>query len=335
MTGDGNPPTTDPTLPADNPPPPLPDFNAINGLTPAQRLPAINATQNTLSASGVTQSTEALDSVSAITDSDDNLMFHVVAGERVAVRVNNSNPDADWTANPPPLLSTSYIFDSVSFASKTLADYNDGDFYAVTGFWYRSPADFGVFADSSPRTVDLPTTRRASATYRGNVGGRYWGNAAGSEDTDAPSISGNFIGNVNLQIAIATDDSGIPIISAGEISIPADDVLENIRIDMFAVFGDRNGFFTGDSSNIFCRIGCSATPDDTYNLIARFVGNPVTDAANGADSDGWPAGIIGTFGIDDLSINNAEVDMLGFFGAIHEDLCAATGTGDNAFCTNP
>ena len=313
------PPTTDPT-----PPPPAPSFSDINGLNSAQRLPAITATQNT-DGNGVTQSTEALDSVTAVTDNG-NLMFHVVAGERVAVRVDNSN--ADWTGtNAPPLSTFSYIFDEDTGASKTLAEYENGDFYAVTGFWYQSPTDFGVFADGSPRTVDLPAT--GSANYRGDVGGQYWGDTATrTDDTGAPNITGSFVGNINLQAI--TFDSNITGLN-GAITIPADGILPDISLGWTSIIdNNRNGVYT-NTNRILCPAGCDEAPTAS-SLSARLVGDPVS-IPGGANSDGWPAGVIGTFGLQDMRIGNSEVDILGFFGAIHEDLCAATGTGDDAFCT--
>ena len=298
----------------DNPPPPEPDFNAINSLTFAQRSSALTITQNT-NGNGVTQSTEALDSVSAITDSDGNLMFHVVNGERVAVMVDNSNPDADWAENPPPLLSTSYIFDSASFASQTLADYNDGDFYAVTGFWYRDSDDFGVFVDGSPRTEPLPTT--GSATYRGNVGGYSWSSTAAGNSV--------FTGDVVLQASIsggniAMGGTGNATIDEFPVQITFQDITNN---DGGAVFID---------GSISCQTGCEGIDISISNWDGRFVGNPVNNAADGADSDGWPAGFVGAFSLRLPSI----FDAIGTFGAIHENLCAATAAdGSAAFCTKP
>ena len=322
----------------DNPPPPAPSFSDINGLTSAQRLPAITATQNTLSVSGVTQSSRVSggvtqDSVSAVTDSAGNLMFHVVAGERESIMVDNSNPDADWTANPPPLLSTSYIFDRSSFASKTLANYNDGDFYAVTGFWYRDSDDFGVFVDGSPRTEPLPTSGRA--TYRGNVGGQYWGDLAGAGNTGAPTISGNFMGNIIINASIAADGTDRLAI-LGSINIPADSAIPNIQLDIEPA-PDNNGdgvFMDSINNGITCSRGCSDIFLNNPKFSARLVGNPVTDAADDASSGEWPAGIIGAFGFGELELSNGvEIDAIGFFGAIHEDLCAATGTAGSAvFC---
>ena len=333
MTGDGNggttpmtPPTTDPTLPPDNPPPLAPSFSDINGLTSDQRLPAIVTNPANTNGNGITQSAEMQDSVSAVTDSGDNLMFHVVAGERVAVRVDNSNTDANWAGtNAPPLSTFSYIFDSGSFASKTLADYENGDFYAVTGFWYRSPTDFGVFVDGSPRMVDsLPS---GSATYKGNVGGYYWGDAAGSSNTGAPSISGNFIGNINLQV-----NSGANTFLTGEINIAANGVLPNISLESIRLNVNNNGIFIGKDA-LFCASGCASLLFDDSSFNARFSGNSVNNGAGGANPNEWPAGMIGTFGVETVLFGDSAVDMLGFFGAIHEDLCAATGTGDAAFCT--
>ena len=328
------PPTTDPTPPADNPPPSAPLFSAINSLNSAQRLPAINAVANTENDS-ITQSTEAQDSVSAVTDSSDNLMFHVVNEERVAVMVDNSN--ADWTGtNAPPLSTFSYIFDEDTGASKTLAEYENGDFYAVTGFWYRSPEDFGVFVDGSPLTEPLPTT--GSARYKGNVGGQYWGDrATRTDDTGAPNISGDFSGNINLRTffsSIRPDE----LFLSGDINIPAVNPLSIININFSSVSYDNgNGVF--NTVGAICLSGCgstaagSAAPDASV-FNARFVGNPVTNAAGDANSGGWPAGIIGAFSLQDLLIGNSEVDILGFFGAIHEDLCAATASGGSAaFCT--
>ena len=327
MTMTITPPTTDPMPPADTtPPPPAPSFSNVNSLTPGQRLPAITATQNT-DGNGVTQSTEALDSVTAVTDNG-NLMFHVVNGERRAVMVDNSNTDADWAENPRPLLSTSYIFDSGSFASKTLAEYENGDFYAVTGFWYRDSSDFGVFADGSSRTVDLPAT--GIANYKGNVGGHYWGNFEGAENTDAPAISGNFIGNINLRASIPTDGS-VNTSLDGAINIPAGSILQDISLGWSGIFDNNgNGVFTG-ANRILCLGGCGGN-SSTSNLSAQLIGDPVS-IPGGENSEGFPAGIIGAFSLQGLPIGNSEVDMLGFFGAIHEDLCAATGTDDSeAFC---
>ena len=316
-----------PDPPADNPPPPAPSFSDINGLTSAQRLLAINVVANTDS-NGVTQSTEAQDSVSAVTDSSGNLMFHVVNEERVAVRVDNSN--ANWSEIPRPLSTFNYIFDKDTGASKTLAEYENGDFYAVTGFWYRSPADFGVFVDGSPRTVDLPTT--GGANYRGNIGGQYWGDVTGSGNTDAPEIFGNFIGNINLQAFFPPSLPGELFLN-GDINIPAVNPLSIININFSSVSYDNgNGVFNTHDS--ICLSGCGSAAPDNSVINARFVGNPVTNAAGDANSGGWPAGMIGTFGVDGLSIGNSEVDILGFFGAIHEDLCAATASGGSAaFCT--
>ena len=329
MTMAITPPTTEPMPPADTtPPPPLPDFNAINSLTSAQRSSAITNPANTENDS-ITKSAQTQDSVSVVANSAGLGFFVNNEGATVGIRVDNLNPDADWTENARPLLSTSYIFDSVSFASKTLADYNDGDFYAVTGFWYRDSDDFGVFADGSPRTVDLPAT--GSANYRGNIGGQYWGDiATRTDDTGAPNITGSFVGNINLQaVTINSNITGL----SGAITIPADGILPDISLGWTLIFdNNRNGVYT-DANRIRCPAGCDESPTAS-SLSARLVGDPVS-IPGGANSEGWPAGVIGTFGLQDMRIGNTEVDMLGFFGAIHEDLCAATGTGDNAFCTKP
>ena len=339
MTGGGNggttpmtmaitPPTTDPTPPADTtPPPPAPSFSDINGLTSAQRLPAITTNPANTNDNGVTKSAEMQDSVSAVTDSGGNLMFHVVAGERRAVMVDNSN--TDWTGtNAPPLSTFSYIFDKDTGASKTLAEYENGDFYAVTGFWYRSPTDFGVFADGSPPE---PLPPSGGANYRGNVGGQYWGDVTGSDDTDAPEIFGNFIGNINLRVSVPGSSSNNTMLS-GVINIPAVDDLPNISFVLDGIFDNNgNGVFTG-ANRIACDVGCGgdATAD---NLSAQLIGDPVS-IPGGANSEGFPAGIIGAFSLQDLPIGNSEIDILGFFGAIHEDLCLATASGGSAaFCT--
>ena len=327
MTMAITPPTTDPMPPADTtPPPPAPSFSDINSLNSAQRLLAITTNPANTDGNGITQSTNADDSISA-TDSAGNLMFHVVAGERVAVRVDNSNTDADWSEIPRPLSTFSYIFDEDTGVSKTLAEYENGDFYAVTGFWHRSPTDFGVFVDGSPRTEPLPTTIRASARYRGNVGGRHWGE---STSGSGELFSNNFIGNINLRASIPADGSANTSLN-GTINIPAHGVLPDISFGWSGAFDNNgNGVFTRDN-NIACHDGCGgdATAD---SVSTRFVGDPVS-IPGGENSDGWPAGMIGAFSLQDLPIGNSEVDILGFFGAIHEDLCAATGTGDAAFCT--
>ena len=313
----------------------IPDFNAINSLTPEQRLPAITTNPANTNDNGVTKSTNADDSISA-TDNDGNLMFHVVNGERESVMVDNSN--ADWTANPPSLSTSIDIFDDTSFASKTLANYNDGDFYAVTGFWYRSPTDFGVFVDGSPidlNTNPLPTT--GNARYRGNIGGQYWGDEAGVENTGAPNISGNFIGNINLQVNISTLNPNYTFLT-GQINIAADDNFSTaIDLSISEVRdNNRDGVFdNSDNSGIICSGGCgNFTFPNSHEVVARFVGDPVTNAAGDGNSDGWPAGIIGAFSLQDLPVGDSEVDMLGFFSAIHEDLCLATASGGSAaFCT--
>ena len=329
MTMTITPPTTDPMPPADTtPPPPAPSFSNVNSLTPGQRLPAITTNPANTNDNGVTKSAEMQDSVSAVTTDSDGLSFHVVNGERRAVMVDNSN--ADWTGtNAPPLSTFSYIFDEDTGASKTLAEYENGDFYAVTGFWYRSPTDFGVFADGSPRTVDLPPPSDASAQYKGDVGGYYWGDDTGVENTGAPAISGNFIGNIDLQVSFPADGSNNTSMR-GQIDIPVVGDLRNISFGWTGIRdNNRNGVYT-DTNRIICLAGCDDDP--VSSLSARLVGDPVS-IPGGADSDGWPAGIIGAFGIQDLPIGNSEVDMLGFFGAIHEDLCAATASSDSeAFC---
>ena len=334
MTGSENDGTTPMTMtmpPADTTPPPsAPSFSDINGLNSAQRLPAITTNPANTENDSITQSTNADDSISA-TDSDGNLMFHVVNGERVAVMVDNSN--ADWTGtNAPPLSTFSYIFDKDTGDRKTdLAEYKNGDFYAVTGFWYRSPTDFGVFADGSPRTVDLPTT--GNARYKGNIGGQYWGDiATRTDDTGAPNISGSFVGNINLQVVIPSVGSNNTVLR-GQIDILATDDLQDINFEWDGIMDNNgNGVFTGANQNqIACIDGCDDDPASS-NLSARLVGDPVS-IPGGENSGGFPAGIIGAFGIQDLPIGNTEVDMLGFFGAIHVDLCATTGTGDAAFCT--
>ena len=330
MTGGGDDGTT-PMPPADTtPPPPAPSFSDIDGLNSAQRLLAINAVANTEKDS-ITQSTNADDSISA-TDSAGNLMFHVVNGERRAVMVDNSN--ANWAANPPPLSTFSYIFDKDTGDRKTdLAEYENGDFYAVTGFWYRDSDDFGVFVDGSPRTVDLPPS--GSASYKGDVSGQYWGDPAGAGNTDAPSISGNFIGNINLRAAIPASASGSNnTLLEGEINIPAGDDLPSINLAWTNMRDNNaNGIFVGNDF-LLCLGGCNVSEPDASVFNARFVGNPV-NIAGSANSEGWPAGIIGAFGLDELELSNGvEIDAIGFFGAIHEDLCAATETDDSAaFCT--
>ena len=317
--------------PADTPLPPAPNFNAINSLPSAQRLPVINAVANTENDS-ITKSAPTQDSVSAVANNA-GLGFFVNEGERADIRVDNLNPDADWTGtNAPSLSAFSYIFDKDTGDSKTLADYENGDFYAVTGFWYRSPTDFGVFADGSPRTEPLPPS--GSANYRGNVGGQYWGDiATRTDDTGAPNISGSFVGNINLQMNVSNNPNGDSFLT-GQINIPAVNDLPFINFDLNDAFDNSgNGIFTG-ANLIVCIEGCSDPVADS--MSARLVGDPVN--IPGGDSEGFPAGIIGAFGIQDMRIGNTEVDMLGFFGAIHEDLCAATGTGDtsdNAFCTKP
>ena len=310
--------------PVNNPPPPAPSFSDINGLTSAQRLPAITTNPANTDSNGVTQSTNADDSISA-TDSAGNLMFHVVNEERVAVMVDNSN--ADWTGtNAPPLSTFSYIFDKDTGASKTLANYNDGDFYAVTGFWHRSPTDFGVFVDGSP-PEPLPTA--GGANYKGNVGGQYWGEATSGSGTP---FSNNFIGNINLQVFFPPSLPGELFLS-GDINIPEVNPLSIININFNSISYDKgNGVF--NTNGAICLSGCSSASFDDSVINARFVGDRVINGADDASSGGFPAGMIGVFSIDGLSTSDSKVDMLGFFGAIHENLCAATETVDSeAFCT--
>ena len=304
-----NPPT--PTPPANRTLPSAPDFNAISSLTSAQRLPALTATQNTENDS-ITQSTEAQDSVSAVTDNEGNLRFHVVNEERESVIVDNSN--ANWAANPPPLSTFSYIFDKDSGARKTLANYNDGDFYAVTGFWYRSPTDFGVFADGSPidlNTNPLPTA--GSATYRGNVGGYLWG-------TSSSITSRRITGDIELQASF----SGGNMMMGGTANILTGVTSPQLTLHNIT---DGDGVFTGGS--ITCENCGNPNTDSSWG--GRFVGNPVTNAADDANSNEWPAGFVGAFSVHELE--GISIDIIGFFGAIHEDLCAATGTGNDVFCT--
>ena len=319
MTGGGNggttpmtmtmpPPTTDPMPPADTPLPPPPDSNAINSLTSAQRLLAINAVANTENDS-ITQSAQTQDSISAVANSAGLGFFVNNEGATVGIRVDNLNPDADWTGtNAPPLSTFSYIFDKTTGARKTnLAEYENGDFYAVTGFWYRDSDDFGVFVDGPPRTEPLPDT--GSATYRGDIGGQAW--------TPINQIS--FIGDIELQASFNGDNN---MVMGGGVNITFSGDTESSGYTLRDVIDSNDdGVFTGGSIN------CVALSCRSSSWSGRFVGNPVTNAADDADSDGWPAGFIGTFGFQ------GPVDVIGFFGAIHEDLCAATGTGDAAFCT--
>ena len=307
MTMNPNPPAPVLDPPANAPLPPTLLISNVNSLTPAQRLPALTATQNTENDS-ITQSAQAQDSVSAVANSDGLGFFVNNEGARAAIRIDNSNPGADWAANPPSLLSTSYIFDSGSFASKALADYENGDFYAVTGFWYRSPEDFGVFADGSPLTEPLPDT--GSATYRGNWGAYGW-------DELDPNNNANLIGIVELQVSFNGDND---MMMEGSASIPSNPAIAGIVFQNI-IDDDGDGVFTGGSVNCMSQFFCSGI-GGSGSWGGRFVGSPVNN------DDGWPAGFVGTFGI-----HKSTLDRIGFFGAIHEDLCAATGTGDAAFCT--
>ena len=214
------------------------------------------------------------------------------------------NSGANWTGpNAPSLVSlvvTSYIFDNGSFnKAMALADYANGDFYIVSGFWHRSAADFGMFADGSPRTEPLPTT--GSATYKGDVTGYYW--------TAQESTSSNFNGDVNIDVSF---DSGDVILEVEfDISTP---VGSNIKFDTEITTPNNmlNEAIT-DNDVFACGEGCTGSPQDS-RINTRFVGNPV-NIDGGGGSDEWPAGIIGAF------------------GAIHSGLCLATGEGEDAFCS--
>ena len=300
-------PDPDPDPPANASLPPTLLISDVNSLTPAQRSPALTATQNT-DGNGVTQSAQTQDSVSVVANSAGLGFFVNNEGATVGIRVDNSNPDVDWTTTPPSLLLSSYIFDSGSFASKALADYENNDFYIVTGFWYQSPTDFGVFADGSPLTEPLPDT--GSATYRGDIEGRAW---VGSNQV-------SFMGDVELQASF-NGDNNMVMGGGGNVTFGGD--FSSLGYTLRDVIDSNDdGVFTGG------RLTCDFTCGNN-SWSGRFVGNPVTNAAGNADSDGWPAGFIGTFGFRGGS------DGIGFFSAIHEDLCAATGTGDAAFCTTP
>ena len=321
MTGGDNGDTMPITPPANTPLPPTLLISDVNDLTPAQRLPALTATQNT-DGNGVTQSAQTQDSVSAVANSA-GLDFYVNnEGATVAIRVDNSNPDADWTTNPPSLLLTSYIFGSGSFASKALADYENGDFYTVTGFWYRNPTDFGVFVDGSPidlNTNPLPTT--GSATYRGAMGGYIWNSEGRRENLSGTSfLEASFVGG-NMVMGGIINAPDAPVIT-GILQVN----LQNITDD------DGDGVFTGGS--ITCSLGCLDRDPTGSSWGGRFVGNPVDNGAGGPSSNEWPAGFVGVFGIQEGS--EGAFDAIGTFGAIHEDLCAATASDDSAaFCTKP
>ena len=324
MTGGGNggttpmtmtPPTTEPTPPANAPLPPTLSFSVFDRLTNDQFSPALTTPINTDNDS-ITHGADPQDSVNAVTNSV-GIGFFTDSGATVAFRVNNDRED--WTTNAPSLLMATYIFDDATFARKTdLADYENGDFYIISGFWHRNNTDFGVFADGSPydsTTHPLPTT--GTATYRGKVYG-YTGLAGFSAEDD---------NNFNTDIILSATFSNSNIIIGGmfndggaiETLNPAQYILENITDN------DRDGVFEG---GVITCTNCFVPAGADTSWSGRFVGNPIANAANGGNSDGLPAGFIGAFGGQLDSAN-----IIGSFGTIHEDLCVATGTGDAAFCT--
>ena len=313
--------------PPDTPPPDAPSLSDIL-ISQSERSDTLGRVANTGNNSR-TQSTDSDDSISAVTDSGE-LIFHMVDGERVAVMVENSN--ADWMGdNAPPLFTDTYIFDETTFARQTLADYESGDdLYIVSGFWFRDATDFGVFAEGPPLVNNLTgLSKGASATFRGKVGGRYWQYPDGSTSVKS-SISGNLNGNIVINAEIVglanfnTEINGNIIIADSNISA--------INLTFSGTDNGRDGIFNSDS--FLCASGCDDTdPEGVSRFGARFFGNAIDNGA--VNSDGWPAGIIGTFGIEEFTDGTNAFDALGYFSAIHEDLCAPTVASNAEFCTKP
>ena len=303
MTGGGDGGTTPMTMtpPADTTPlPPTLSTTDLNDFTATQRrayrLPIISATQNTVS--GITQSGVSADSVSAVMN-DGGLDFYTdTDGMTVAIRVENEN--ADWVTTPPSLLISSYIFDG-DFASRgELSEYENGDFYIVTGFWFRSTVDFGIFADGSPLIATLPT--EGSATYRGNIVGYVLGLETTSHD-------GNFTGNIELLASFKDVGGDNRMTMEGA-------AFANIAGITAATF-DFSDTPDGDGDGVFID-GNVAVLGGTGKWGGRFVGDSVSDSVD------YPAGFVGTFSIRESV--NIGFDILGTFGTIHNDLCGATTT---------
>ena len=305
---------------------PAPNFNSdFNNIFSEQRLRVITAVVNTLNGS-ITRGTNEQDSIS-VKDKDGNLMLYTINENTLdIVEVNNLRTGSNWATNPPPIKSKGYIFDSGSFASKALTDYENGDYYFVTGFWFRDENDFGVFADGLSYTGNLLI--HGSANYKGKINGYYWGNEVGAESTDAPSISGDFSSDTNIVATFTNNDIDL----VANFNIELNEI--PIGIAVSGRDGNRDGgFYTVElesNANALCTSGCNAnTKFINSNLNARFVGNPV-NINGGVDSNGYPAGIVGVFGFEIQNIGNFDIDLLGNFIGIFDDLCPATD-----FCTKP
>ena len=350
------------------------NVNAVardRAITAEQKLGSV--TQGSLvNPEGVTQ-----DSVRLVKDVDDNLMFstRVTVGEGIEASIGDDGLEIPGSAKVVTLTSTIVqfgventvagwtdvaedsdinsfsIWNATTFAQKFAEEYVPGDFYIISGFWYRDDNNFGVFADGTPRTEPLPTT--GTATYEGGIAAIFWSEdpLGTSVDSRFENVEFGFLGggihmtasfdNADMQMNGRIDfsriffDGGVVIDGVPDITEIRDrdrpGMSPYFSLNLESITDDNgDGGFTG--GNINCE-GCRNPTDSSWG--GQFFINPVTTVGGrdpGATSGDWPAGFAGTLGADGVPFSGTNIDLLGDFVTFHSGLCDAVNDDSFQIC---
>ena len=303
--------------------------DSIWGLTDEQRENALTNVQITMG--GITQSRAGGDSIRVAKYSNDHPKFIVIDDSMLPIHPiveNTALSEVNTQIASGSIIKTDVLFfDRATFKDSTV-DYTPGDFYFVSGFWYRDDTDFGVFADGPPANSTGSIAPQTVATYNGNFNGYYW-----SDNPLAISllgVNGSLSGDVALT---ASFDSGITQME-GRVTIPRDGIERadgGVVSDFIpgSIPFDLNNIPDSNSDGSFTDgdISCGDACDSNWG--GKFVGGAFDNRATpNVNTNGWPAGFVGTFGVSNAvggePPNHVQIDAIGYFGAIYDDLCALT-----------
>ncbi|MGI9296403.1 MAG: hypothetical protein ACR2QC_00720 [Gammaproteobacteria bacterium] len=214
--------------------------------------------------------------------------------------------------NPPPSpvrIDGTPVIDATDLTLKPPSEYQSGDYYLVTGLWYKDDNDFGVFADGPELTADLPTS--GSATYEGGANGIYWDRSRtliGAQGFQADVTFNAVVQNGGVQIS-GRAGNVMRHDTAENAAVP---ILENREVIFNELTYQSPGVAGG---TVDCSPGCSVQGG---SWGGQFHGNPPA----GGETNGWPFSFNGTFGIQGLDYEGDLYDALGTFSTVHGDLDA-------------
>ena len=227
-------------------------------------------------------------------------------------------------SSPPPdtyLVARGSISDGSTLQAKE--EYEPGDYYYVTGFWYRDANDFGVFTDATPRTEPLPASGSATYSLERGLAAYFWNNGTGASFgylTGDLELNASFNDDDNMQISGSADINKARIWDGNDFGPERTGSLLLNFNNIVDTDGD-GGFVGGDITCPQC------VTQGASSWGGQFFGNPLTLTAGefAGDSSGeWPTEFGGTFAAKNLLLSDGvNLDLLGWLAANHSGLVDA------------